>query len=1280
MYRIIIYTLISVLFSVISYAADPVISSFTATKSGTTVNFSWSVTDTDSDLTNIKIYRARDDIGAPRTWDTALAYTETISGASASGTGSDTPGDGIWWYGLKVTDDAGNFADYSFYPDSKQINLETNTCTDSDGDGWYLEPVGCSNRFGFKGHNDCEDTYVFANPDREELCGNGIDDDCDGETDEVSCTTRTIYYVKNSGNDSLDGLSDGNAWKTLSKVETSAGTDSIILLNRGDIWKEEFTIPANGMEINAYGTGNKPIISGAETVTSSWNIHPTLSNVYQASYTGDVDNLLHDNSWLHIAHEPDGLNDAFTRDDPATSRYEVEELGDDMLYTEAQITSGRGALVGMVYEWRRHIFDITSYVNGTISLDSTSYGSQGWTFFKNGITPDPDKYWLIDTITYLDTVGEWFSDTSNLYVYSTNSPTGTWEVMTREFGIKADTKDDLTIMNVDIQKSVNGIWLEDCLRFKLDNVNVSYIGTQRYRSGAYANNSVSQGITIKGDGGRVGEEGLIQYCNINHVLAKGITILDYHDVDIFHNILEEISTCGVTEAFEPYSGFLFAIEVQDFSGTGTRSTNINVENNYFKEVGGGFFHGMKQGTFTHNTGIHALEHLSDIGAFYCSGTESTGIVIDDNYLILSEEDTGIYLDSTSSNVTTTNNVIIDSYRCIHNHGGNNNVYTGNKCINFTDWALFVNYSTGNGVHIEDLDVQNNVFSTDETTFDHLYLRVNDGDYASDVPREDWFKELKNNQYYPDYSAAFFEYLNNGTYYQRSFSEWVTASSLESGSSIAKYSLFPTGTVSPTNYTAATPVTSTTIQAAIDSVTMAGDTVTIPCGTYSTDITATMYVDEDQDCTEANPCILQAETNGCVTFTGDLPSPVFRIGDYVDDSTSGADHWIFKGFIFEDVSEAEGSDNKTIGVRINGVDVRCTELKFTGFAKDEDSVYSYPLDYCIYPNENCTDGEIDHCYINVPQDKAMISLHQFYNGSIHDNYFSGTQDAQCNAFQMGESYATEHDYNAIVEDNFFQSDAHIKASSITIKNNTFTGRGSVTIRAGKDNVIDRNYFLDINGSSTNTQCGVRIHDSENTFSNNYMDGVTCGYAVLIPGRNSNDYDVADNTTIIGNTILDFDDHAIFLGYAYGDGSIPAEYPDNVDFINNIIIADGSEKEIIQFVGATNVSFTTCQHYAVNGASYWDGGTEITSGIIKADPNFTTETSNSYTLNVLQSSNNGTYDTDSLYDVFDATRNNPPDLGAIEYGGNRTSSPLLAGDVGNSLGESFLNFSLFNGIFE
>jgi hypothetical protein len=61
-------------------------------------------------------------------------------------------------------------------------------CTDGDGDGYAVEGGAC-------GAVDCDDTDPDVNPGEDEICDNGIDDDCDGliDDDDSDCGGLTCF-------------------------------------------------------------------------------------------------------------------------------------------------------------------------------------------------------------------------------------------------------------------------------------------------------------------------------------------------------------------------------------------------------------------------------------------------------------------------------------------------------------------------------------------------------------------------------------------------------------------------------------------------------------------------------------------------------------------------------------------------------------------------------------------------------------------------------------------------------------------------------------------------------------------------------------------------------------------------------------------------------------------------------------------------------------------------------------------------------------------------------
>jgi parallel beta-helix repeat protein len=87
----------------------------------------------------------------------------------------------------------------------------------------------------------------------------------------ISDAWSATYYVDaTNGNDSNKGLSEVTPWQTIAKVNASRFyTGDQILFKKGEIWREQLVVPSSGSSGNpitfgAYGSGDKPIISGAQ--------------------------------------------------------------------------------------------------------------------------------------------------------------------------------------------------------------------------------------------------------------------------------------------------------------------------------------------------------------------------------------------------------------------------------------------------------------------------------------------------------------------------------------------------------------------------------------------------------------------------------------------------------------------------------------------------------------------------------------------------------------------------------------------------------------------------------------------------------------------------------------------------------------------------------------------------------------------------------------------------------------------------------------------------------
>ncbi|MEI6237520.1 MAG: dockerin type I domain-containing protein [Candidatus Saccharibacteria bacterium] len=91
------------------------------------------------------------------------------------------------------------------------------------------------------------------------------------------------FYVKNGGNDSLDGLSDATAWATVAKVNShSFSPGQSVGFKCGDTWREKIVPASSGsaagqITYRSYGTGAKPKFFGGFDLSSSsgWTEYST---------------------------------------------------------------------------------------------------------------------------------------------------------------------------------------------------------------------------------------------------------------------------------------------------------------------------------------------------------------------------------------------------------------------------------------------------------------------------------------------------------------------------------------------------------------------------------------------------------------------------------------------------------------------------------------------------------------------------------------------------------------------------------------------------------------------------------------------------------------------------------------------------------------------------------------------------------------------------------------------------------------------------------------------
>jgi len=84
--------------------------------------------------------------------------------------------------------------------------------------------------------------------------------------------SAATFYVDPAGNDSNNGTSTASAWQSLAKVSNRAfSPGDTILFKRGGVWRGQLMFGYSGnatspIVLDAYGTGNNPVIDGADVV------------------------------------------------------------------------------------------------------------------------------------------------------------------------------------------------------------------------------------------------------------------------------------------------------------------------------------------------------------------------------------------------------------------------------------------------------------------------------------------------------------------------------------------------------------------------------------------------------------------------------------------------------------------------------------------------------------------------------------------------------------------------------------------------------------------------------------------------------------------------------------------------------------------------------------------------------------------------------------------------------------------------------------------------------
>ena len=206
-----------------------------------------------------------------------------------------------------------------------------------------------------------------------------------------------------------------------------------------------------------------------------------------------------------------------------------------------------------------------------------------------------------------------------------------------------------------------------------------------------------------------------------------------------------------------------------------------------------------------------------------------------------------------------------------------------------------------------------------------------------------------------------------------------------------------------------------------------------------------------------------------------------------------------------------------------------------------------------------------------------------NGHIIDhNYFGPREPLGSNGgetLRIGTSHFSRSTSGTLVENNYFERcDGEVEIISNKSGGNTFRGnvffesRGTLTLRHGHGNLIERNIFL---GNGVPHTGGIRVINERQTVRNNYLYGLTghrFGGALVVmngvPNSPLNRYDPVREALIENNSIIE-SEHLEFGAGSDEERSAP---PNDSRFRNNLIFSSKAKTVIALHDDMSGIDFS------------------------------------------------------------------------------------------------------------
>ena len=291
----------------------------------------------------------------------------------------------------------------------------------------------------------------------------------------------------------------------------------------------------------------------------------------------------------------------------------------------------------------------------------------------------------------------------------------------------------------------------------------------------------------------------------------------------------------------------------------------------------------------------------------------------------------------------------------------------------------------------------------------------------------------------------------------------------------------------------------------------------------------------------------------ITVKAEVPGKVFLTGQ--SSLRLGGQYIVVTGLVFRDGYSPRG---EVIAFRANADDLahnsRVTETVIDNFSKPD----RYDDDYWVglYGRGN----RFDHNHLVGKTNKGVtlavrLNSEQSRSNShrIDHNYFGPRPILGSNGgetIRIGVSAYSMFTSGTVVENNVFdRCDGEVEIISSKSNGNTYRGnlflqsRGTLTLRHGDDNMVERNVFL---GKGKDHTGGIRVINRNQTVSDNYMEGLRgTGFASAltvmngVPNSPVNRYVQVSKARIERNTVVGSAEVALGAGASAERTAAPVE---------------------------------------------------------------------------------------------------------------------------------------------